>query len=408
MAGGAERYTSCASFPNATASLDLAGGRGYAGGVTRDPTPSPLTWALALVFLALLDGVVTRTSVLWGPTAFEHTRDIRKVVFAQTYQAARKLYATRSASPARIALLGNSRIWLAARETFLQPELARLAPGPETSVYNLGIFGAGLGDMEVVSRHLGRVRPSLVVLAIGSSDLLATPSSPLEGLPARLLRVGWADGPLPPRHAVDRLDRWARTVWPLYRFHEFARAALEDRLVRPARPEAFPDHVRSTRAIFAYMHGKQAAAVEQAYRAWRARPSLAAFVDYLRVGSSGHVEMVRNRVREATLPSLESPAGRVLDALLARLAANGWRAVVLLMPENPLLDGDVAGEYHVAGFSAAAADVIRTLAARHHFILVDARRWLPAEAFLDLDHVLPELSGFQRPLAAEIVRALRS
>ena len=79
---------------------------------------------------------------------------------------------------------------------------------------------------------------------------------------------------------------------------------------------------------------------------------------------------------------------------------------MLLMPENPLLDGDVAGEYHVAGFSAAAADVIRTLAARHHFILVDGRRWLPAEAFLDLDHVLPELSGFQRPLAAEISRRI--
>src|SRR5206468_12657543 len=96
----------------------------------------------------------------------------RKVVFAQTYQAARKLYATTSASQARIALLGNSRIWLAARETFLQPELARLAPGPDTSVYNLGIFAAGRGDMEVVSRYLGRVHPSLVVLAVGPSGLL--------------------------------------------------------------------------------------------------------------------------------------------------------------------------------------------------------------------------------------------
>src|SRR5439155_1234751 len=156
MAGGAERYTSCASFPNATASLDLAGGRGYAGGVTRDPTPSPLTWALALDFLALLDGVVTRTSVLWGPTAFEHTRDIRKVLFAQTYQAARKLYATTSASPARplgtdgVAALSRPRLRACrARRPGRAPRPTRNVPGPRAQHPR---------DMRLHARGAGRRR----------------------------------------------------------------------------------------------------------------------------------------------------------------------------------------------------------------------------------------------------------
>src|SRR5207249_2348150 len=217
----------------------------------------PITWGITLVVLALLDVGVTHSLLLWGPTAFEDTRDMRRVVFAQTYQAARKIYAPDPVVRTPVALLGNSRIFLSARESFVQPELARLPAARDASVVNLGIFGAGLGDQETLVRHLGRLHPELVVLTMGTSDLLGTAASPLAGEPARLLRVGWASGVEPRDTPVERVDRWIRTLWPLYRFREFARAALEDRLARRPDPGPFPDHFASTRALFDYIHGSK-------------------------------------------------------------------------------------------------------------------------------------------------------
>ena len=80
---------------------------------------------------------------------------------------------------------------------------------------------------------------------------------------------------------------------------------------------------------------------------------------------------------------------------------------MLLLPDNPLLDFDTAGEYHAPGFSARVADAVYAAAGRHGVRVVDGRRWMPAEAFYDLIHLMPDLSGFQKPLAEEILRALR-
>ena len=75
------------------------------------------------------------------------------------------------------------------------------------------------------------------------------------------------------------------------------------------------------------------------------------------------------------------------------------------MPENPLIELDTGNRYHRPGLSDDAAAIVRGLAARRDIPVVDARRWMPAEAFVDFDHLMTDLSGFQRPLAAEIVRA---
>ena len=367
----------------------------------------PITWGVTLVFLALIDVGVTHSLLLWGPTAFEDTRDMSRVVFAQTYQAARKLYAPDAAVRTPVALLGNSRIFLSARESFVQPELARLPAARDASVVNLGIFGAGLGDQETLVRHLGRLHPELVVLTMGTSDLLGTAASPLAGEPARLLRVGWASGVEPRDTPVERVDRWIRTLWPLYRFREFARAALEDRLARRPDPGPFPEHFASTRALFDYIHGSKGERVEVAYRAWRAAPAFAAFVDYLKIGSDGYLELARQRAAGPVLTE-QSPGARVLDAVLTGLAGGPWTTIVFLMPENPLIELDATGEYHRPGFSAEAAAIVTRVAERHQVRVVDARAWMPAEAFIDFDHLMPDLSGFQRPFAEEIAAALHA
>jgi hypothetical protein len=373
----------------------------------RSPAGFPLTWMLALAFLAMLDVGVTRTSVLWGATALEHTREPQRIAFAQAYAAARAIYHPTPAAGRRVALLGNSRIWLTGRPSYLGPELARVAPGRDIAADDLAIFGAGIGDMEVLSRHLARLSPDLVVATIGTSDLLGTAAAPISGVASDLLRIGWGDGPDPAGSPSERVDRWLRTIWPLYRFREFGRAALLARIMPADDPGPFPAHFADVRAVFDYMHGPdKGAVVAAAYQTWRATPTFDKFVEYLQIGSSPHLAMVRARTRQIVPLTPDQPGVRALDALFARLAAAPWKTVVIVMPENPILALDVAHEYHREGYSDEATGVIATAARRHGLRVVDGRGWMPPEAFLDLDHMLPDLSGFQRPLAEEIVRAL--
>jgi hypothetical protein len=96
----------------------------------------------------------------------------------------------------------------------------------------------------------------------------------------------------------------------------------------------------------------------------------------------------------------------VFDALVGELARSGRASLVLLMPENPILEEDTAGEYHRPGLSDTGARLAREICAAHGVPLVDARHWLPAESFLDFDHPILDLDGLDRPLAKEIVDVL--
>src|SRR5262245_18059821 len=210
------------------------------------------TWGLAIVFLALLDAGITRTALLWGPTSFENTRELTLLAFAQTYQAARGIYAPPLA-PRRVAVLGNSRVYVAAR-----PALVEAALGPaarDLAVENLGIFGAGAGDQEVLSRHLPYLDPALVVLTLDPGDLLDTAALPLEGGPARLLDIGFAVGPIPPPDEGVRVERLARTLRRLFRFRAFTRAVIADRVSPDPTAAPFPDRFADANAVFTYMDG---------------------------------------------------------------------------------------------------------------------------------------------------------
>ncbi|HEV7734354.1 MAG TPA: hypothetical protein VGR62_19430 [Candidatus Binatia bacterium] len=370
---------------------------------------SVLTWITALVFTVAIGAGITQTRILWGPTALEHSRDVRRLVFAQTYQAARAVYAPAADDRrAPVVLLGNSRIWLAARPSYLEPVLAHDLPDRPLRVDNLGIFGADIRDVEPLGRHVDALAPAMVVIAVGTSDLVPDPTIPWPTLAARVFDLGWRDGPVPPIGAAEHLDRWARTAWPLFRFREMARAAIEDRVVPASDTEAFPDHFTTTAAIFAYMHGPRGAEVEAAYQTWRRQPTLANFTAYLQIGSQLHLALVRRRAQDPAIPDATSPGVRQLEALLTGLASRHVPAMVVVMPENPLLAQDAANAFHQPGFSDAVAGLITATAARAGTTVVDARDWMPADQFLDFDHLLPELSGFQTRLGAEITHALRS
>lgn len=367
----------------------------------------PITWFLALVFLVALDAAWTRTPLLWAPTAFEHTADIRRATLAQTYVAARAAYAPPPRARASVLLVGNSRIWLAARPGVFRTALARRLP-EAPPVENLGIFGAGAGDIEMLARHLVRRPARVVVVALGTDDVVEAPGLPVAGIPERLLRIGAQPSPAVTEDLVGRLDRWGRTLWRLWRFREFSRAVLADRLHADPSSRPFPDDLRDVRELFAIMHGEAAPRVEAAYRRWRETPSLERFLEYLAVPGSGYLDLVARRTTGARPLHADAPGARAFDHLLRRLATRPWRILVIVMPENPLLRADSQRRWHDPDRAAAAFRLIAEATARHRATLVDARRWLAAEEFLDFDHPFPGLSSFHDALAAEVARVYDS
>ncbi len=364
----------------------------------------PVTWALAALFLLLIDRLVAGL-ILWPVASFEDTRAFDRIVFGQTYRAARKLYAPQPAGKVRIALLGDSRMQMAVRDESLERAIGERRPGVEAKVHNLAIFGAGIGDLEMLARHLDSNDIDLAVIGIDHANLQATAISGLRNVPASLLRTGWEDGPLV-ASATQRLDRWLRTVWPLYRFRELARAAIVDRFWPDPTSEPWPERFPSMSSFLDYVHRGHYDDAEDAYRAWQREPTLRTFVSFLEVRRADYVKWVRQRAAGTRAVDADGAAAEVLEYLLKRLVAGGIEAVVLILPENPLLSEDDAGEYRNAESARRGAEVIEQIAARHGVDVIDARRAMPASAFFDLDHLAPDVAGFEPYLAERLVDAL--
>jgi hypothetical protein len=365
----------------------------------------PLSWAAALVFLALIDFVFTRSPLLWARTSFEDDVGPR-MVFAQAYQVARKLYAPLPDADLHVVVVGNSRMWTGLRERPLAAALEQFAEHRSVRVDNLSVFGSGPGVMEVIVRHLARLEPDLVVVGLSGSDLQMPTSHWRESPVVKLMQRGLADPPHTPATWGKRLDRWLRSIWPLYRFREFSRAALVDRVAPSGTGRVVPEHFDSRRQLFDFMRPGLGEEMEAGYRRFSARPCLATFVDYVSIGQADHLKAVRQRAQRSRDPEEERVNRTAVDAMLAQLASRAARTIVLLMPENPLLREDVNREYRQPEVSRDGVRQIRALAELYAVPLIDGRDWMPAQSFLDLDHVMPDVGGLERRLAPEILRAV--
>lgn len=374
-------------------------------GWRRAAAGSPITWVLALLLLVGLELVLRYTNVLWRPTASENDLGIFTVQVTQTYKVARRLFGPPPPPAAeRVVILGDSRIWFGAQAAYVERELQRQAPGRDVRVEQLAIFGARIGDLAAVGRQVSRLDPDLVVIALDGIELLPYPNGGYGQWPQRIFDSGPAPAGLAADGWQERLDRWARGASWLYRYRLFARLLLTDRLLgKPTQPP-LPEHLDSTLAVHRFMHGARGDAIERAYASWRAAPTLDNFVVYLSRKNPGPIDRV---VPRGAAIGADSPALRGLAELLQVLTPS-TRVVILLTPENPLLDADVQGRYHEPGFSDAVAARVAAVAAPYHVPVVDGRRWLPPEAFFDFLHPFPDVSGLQRPLAAEILHALDS
>jgi hypothetical protein len=243
---------------------------------------------------------------------------------------------------------------------------------------------------------------------MSGSDLLS-PIEAIEHETARFLNVGWRDGPNGDSSLSERLERWARTVWPLFRFRELARAALVDRVreggfaVEDSTP---PGDLATPRAYFDFVHGPRGAQVDAKYRAWRADRTFASYLAFMTARDPEYLRGVRDRVRNYIPLDEESPTRRSLDALLGRIAGGHFRSTIVLMPENPVLELDRQGLYHDAELEDRAVATLLREAERFGIPVVDGRRWKPAEDFSDFDHLMIGVAGFETLLAREIARAL--
>lgn len=369
------------------------------------PARSPVTWILALLLVAAFDAAITRTSLLWGPTAFENASGVR-VVFPQTYKVARKIYAPEGDPDLRVALLGNSRVELAVKEHRLERALAARRPDLDVAVSNLGIYGAFMAETEMLARHLDVLEPDAVVLTVGAPDLIREPTHPAGQGPMDLLRIGFRPPASGDPSPGETLDRWLRTVWPLYRFREFVREALLDRLLRRPDPGPQPLDFDSHASLFAHLYGERAGAVQAAFERWQREGGLLAYTAYLETVSPGHLARGMKRARDRTRLDRETGGVRILDELVGRLAASGRPVLLFLMPENPILALDAEGVYHRVGLSDRAAGLAREIARAHAVPFVDARNWLPADRFLDFDHAIFGLDELEDRLALEILDVL--
>lgn len=364
------------------------------------------TAAWAVVFLLVMDAAITRTDLLWGPTAFENAIGER-LSFGQMYQVARTIY-DRPDDPGatRVALLGNSRIWIGGREGPVRDALLAAQGGRRFRVDNLGLFGTGPVSTNLVWRHARRDLPDALVLTFGPTDLLISTTNSADAVARATLNLGFRDPAGDPQAVAGRPDRWLRTLWRLFRFHEFARAALAERIARQPATEPFPDYFDSRAAIFRRIRPPAAEEMLERRVEWRAAPDLAGFVRFLKVGQADHLVAMRERAARGVVEADVSRNLAAIDQLVGEVSRSGAAALVLMMPENPLLGEDSTGAFHIEGFSDFGTERIREVARRHDLDFVDGRRWLAAKDFLDLDHPLPALSGFEPRLAREVLRIL--
>ena len=168
------------------------------------------TWGLAALLMLAVDAVVLHTPLIWGKqTLWVHdpAQRLERLALWQVYDVARTLYRPRRPADQRVAVLGNSLVWFPGQAAYIERALRRAEPGVDVRVDNVSFFGAKIGDIEIVSRQIHRLDPSVVVVALGGTGAAAERAAvgePHRPPPRRRVgrRAGAAGGPIRARRAL--------------------------------------------------------------------------------------------------------------------------------------------------------------------------------------------------------------
>lgn len=300
-----------------------------------------------------------------------------------------------------IVLLGNSQMDLGSRPLpLLRDELVRAGAPADTRVLPLFVYASTLTDAEVITRSIDALHPRLVLLGVSAPDVATSPER-ARGTPvARILDVGVADGLLPPADLEARLDRWVRTASELYRY----RTLFSDLLLPtsgPRVPRSFGDQPHSKQEFLDAFAGgeraRQLAALRPGFERGEDWDAVARYVDALQ--GPAYLLGLRDRWRSLAVEPIQLAA---IERFAANVRAAGAQPVIVLVPENPLLERDpeIGSEVrHRSDEAAAALEHSATLAGVE---TIDLRRGFEPAGFLDLNHLFYQHGGLAPRLADEL------
>jgi hypothetical protein len=300
-----------------------------------------------------------------------------------------------------VVLLGNSQMEAAARPLVGLGAVRRPGGGGEGRIESLCVFATAPTDWEVIARALGPLRPELVLIGLSAPDLGTTLERARTMPIVHLLDVGFRSGLVPPADLESRLDRWARTVWHLYRY----RMLFHDLLLPasgPRTPQDFLDTPRSPLEVLAMFHGGPERGQEllAARQAFLDSHDPAAFLSYVaRLRGPDYLPGLRERWQTLAPQALQLQA---LRGIVTHVRAAGGEPVWVLLPENPLLERDPVIGDTVHERSDEIAALLGGEAGAQGVALVDLRRTFPPERFLDLNHLFYEGERFGPVLAAAL------
>ena len=355
----------------------------------------------AVLLLALLEFSLRRFDLLSVFSDDTVPATFFAAINSQVIDAVRTLQGSSPEAGRPVVLMGNSQMDFGARPLpILREELVAAGAPPDTRVVPLFVYASTVTDAEVLSRSLGPLRPSVVVLGISAPDM-GTTLEVARGTPVhRVLDTGFRDGPVAPGGLEARLDRWMGTLWrtwaqrSLYADLLFPppgkrvvrsiadRADSEEDFLRRFAPEGSADRVIELRPRFERGDDPQA---------------IAEYVGALQ--GPAYLDGLRNRWRHLAPQPVQCAA---LDTFARNVRAAGAVPVFLLVPENPLLDHDPVVGAVVRERSEEAAEAVRTAARAEDATVIDLRSGFGPERFLDLNHLVRQQGGLAPRLAREM------
>lgn len=328
-----------------------------------------LAWA-GIVFTALQLGLAAAAEAWPG---------IRDPMYGDKAKKLRKRIDAASAGAPVVVMLGSSRTGMA-----FDGARAEDALGGGTVAFNFGVPAAGpITELVYLQRLLDDgIVPDLLLVEVLPSMLADGPAAPLERnwfLGDRLLRH---EQSVVIRYGFDAdavQARWRGSVlmpWYTLRFQVMSRLS----------PSALPGHVRLDWGRAADAWGWTTTPTQTPDAAERSRKLAQAHAEYA-----------------ATLADLRpgGPAATALRDLIAECRERDIRMRLVLLPEGTPFRG-----WYPPPVEARLTAFLGTLNAE----VIDARRWLPDDAFVDSHHMLAVgAEAFTDRLTQEVIApALRA
>lgn len=358
----------------------------------RDATFARVLWFWAKVVLVLiaLDGALFGTGFIWTLTgsAGDATRRVAQTIGRHS-----------PGEPAAVAV-GSSLVGRSLSELWVNGLLDE--KGVHSRFYNLGLDGLVAQEASLVAHYARRVKPWLVLYGVNYRDLMPAPAhGPGPGIRRYFVDSTVNLDALAPTSFDDRVRRFVRTHWSLYRYRRnlrsvagafwdelaastpaSAEAASEAADLAPDAPREAPTEAQQDRWLAEHT------LTDEQKKAWARFHQTGQFSDYeAYLRTRGQILDVYRQRQETEFDLDANPAVEALEWMLAEARANGTRVVLIYMPENPMFRDPAAAEYFDQLRSDQVLLLLTSLAEQYGARFENWRFVLGPSDFLDMIHL---------------------